>query len=90
MYIESVYDIGVSGETGNNKMNEQIEIVKSFIKDSFVPLAKILDNHNRDRNKFAAELVQEICDVTGEMVSEMSVHIAMRHLAYEDLQKMIR
>jgi hypothetical protein len=71
-------------------MNNQIQIVKNFIEDSFVPLAEILGNHNRDRKAFAESLTQEIADATGDIVSEMSVHLAVRQLAYADLRTMAR
>jgi hypothetical protein len=62
-------------------VNNQIQIVKSFIEDSFVPFAEVLGNHNCDRKAFAESLTQEIANATGEIVSEMSVHLAVRQLA---------
>jgi hypothetical protein len=58
-------------------MNNQIQIVKSFIEDSFLATEEIVANYNSAPRLFAAERVAEIADVTGETVTESDIHAAM-------------
>jgi hypothetical protein len=58
-------------------VNNQIQIVKSFIEDSFLATEEIVANYNSAPRLFAAERVAEIADVTGETVTESDIHAAM-------------
>jgi len=58
-------------------VNNQIQIVKSFIEDSFLATEEIVANYNSAPRLFAAERVAEIADVTGETVTKSDIHAAM-------------
>jgi len=58
-------------------VNNQIQIVKSFIENSFLATEEIVANYNSAPRLFAAERVAEIADVQGDTVTESDVYAAM-------------
>ena len=58
----------------------KIQIVKSFIEDSFLATEEIVANYNSAPRLFAAERVAEIADVAGQTVTESDIHAAMAEL----------
>jgi len=61
-------------------VNKQIQIVKSFIEDSFIPLADIIGTYNEDPFEFATSIVAQIANVQGDTVTESDIHAAMADL----------
>ena len=58
-------------------MNQQTQIVKEFIQDSFIPIEEIVANHNESPFDFAVSIVEQIADVQGDAVDVDDVHAAL-------------